>query len=74
MKLDLTIQELEFIFDNLPSVSEFEVQKEIEFRKNNVKLTDLEFKTYVDSYRHLRNKLLKAVSEKQYQYGESDKL
>lgn len=64
MKLDLTIQELEFIFDNLPSVSEFEVQKEIEFRNNNVKLTDLEFKTYVDSYRHLRNKLLKAVSEK----------
>lgn len=64
MKLDLTIQELEFIFDSLPSVSEFEVQKEIEFRKNNVKLTDLEFKTYVDSYRHLRNKLLKAVSEK----------
>ena len=64
MKLDLTIHELEFIFDNLPSVSEFEIQKEIEFRKNNVKLTDLEFKTYVDSYRHLRNKLLKAVSEK----------
>lgn len=32
MKLDLTIQELEFIFDSLPSVSEFEVQKEIEFR------------------------------------------
>ena len=43
MKLDLTIQELEFIFDNLPSVSEFEVRKEIEFRKSNVKLTDLEF-------------------------------
>jgi hypothetical protein len=64
MKLDLTIQELEFIFDNLPSVSEFEVRKEIEFRNNNVKLTDLEFKTYVDSYRILRNKLLKAVSEK----------
>ena len=64
MKLDLTIQELEFIFDNLPSVSEFEVQKEIEFRNNNVKLTDLEFKTYIDSYRILRNKLLKAVSEK----------
>ena len=64
MKLDLTIQELEFIFDNLPSVSEFEVQKEIEFRNNNVKLTDLEFKTYIDSYRMLRNKLLKAVSEK----------
>ena len=64
MKLDLTVQELEFIFDNLPSVSEFEVRKEIEFRNNNVKLTDLEFKTYVDSYRHLRNKLLKAVSEK----------
>ena len=51
MKLDLTIHELEFIFDNLPSVSEFEVRKEIEFRNNNVKLTDLEFKTYVDSYR-----------------------
>ncbi len=64
MKLDLTVQELEFIFDNLPSVSEFEVRKEIEFRNNNVKLTDLEFKTYVDSYRILRNKLLKAVSEK----------
>ena len=64
MKLDLTVQELEFIFDNLPSVSEFEVQKEIEFRNNNVKLTDLEFKTYIDSYRLLRNKLLKAVSEK----------
>jgi hypothetical protein len=64
MKLDLTIQELEFIFDNLPSVSEFEVRKEIEFRNNNVKLTDLEFKTYIDSYRILRNKLLKAVSEK----------
>ncbi len=64
MKLDLTIQELEFIFDNLPSVSEFEVKKEIEFRNNNVKLTDLEFKTYIDSYRLLRNKLLKAVSEK----------
>ena len=64
MKLDLTIQELEFIFDNLPSVSEFEVRKEIEFRNNNVKLTDLEFKTYIDSYRLLRNKLLKAVSEK----------
>ena len=30
MKLDLTVQELEFIFDNLPSVSEFEVRKEIE--------------------------------------------
>ena len=64
MKLDLTVQELEFIFDNLPSVSEFEVKKEIEFRNNNVKLTDLEFKTYIDSYRLLRNKLLKAVSEK----------
>ena len=64
MKLDLTIHELEFIFDNLPSVSEFEVRKEIEFRNNNVKLTDLEFKTYIDSYRILRNKLLKAVSEK----------
>ena len=64
MKLDLTIQELEFIFDNLPSDSEFEVRKEIEFRNNNVKLTDLEFKTYIDSYRILRNKLLKAVSEK----------
>ena len=64
MKLDLTIQELEFIFDNLPSVSEFEVRKEIEFRNNDVKLTDLEFKTYIDSYRILRNKLLKAVSEK----------
>ena len=64
MKLDLTIQELEFIFDNLPSVSEFEVRKEIEFRNNNVKLTDLEFKTYIDSYRILRNKLLKAVSDK----------
>ncbi|MFZ2186126.1 MAG: hypothetical protein WAV43_04710 [Streptococcus parauberis] len=64
MKLDLTIQELEFIFDNLPGVSEFEVRKEIEFRNNNVKLTDLEFKTYIDSYRILRNKLLKAVSEK----------
>jgi len=64
MKLDLTVQELEFIFDNLPSVSEFEVRKEIEFRNNNVKLTDLEFKTYIDSYRILRNKLLKAVSEK----------
>ena len=64
MKLDLTIQELELIFDNLPSVSEFEVRKEIEFRNNNVKLTDLEFKTYIDSYRILRNKLLKAVSEK----------
>ena len=43
MKLDLTIHKLEFIFDNLPSVSEFEIQKEIEFRKSNVKLTDLEF-------------------------------
>ncbi len=64
MKLDLTIQELEFIFDNLPSVSEFEVQKEIEFRKSNVKLTDLEFKAYVDSYRLLRNKILESVSEK----------
>ena len=64
MKLDLTVQELEFIFDNLPSVSEFEVKKEIEFRNNNVKLTVLEFKTYIDSYRMLRNKLLKAVSEK----------
>ena len=64
MKLDLTVQELEFIFDNLPSVSEFEVRKEIEFRNNNVKLTVLEFKTYIDSYRMLRNKLLKAVSEK----------
>ena len=64
MKLDLTIQELEFIFDNLPSVSEFEIQKEIEFRKSNVKLTDLEFKAYVDSYRLLRNKILESVSEK----------
>ena len=64
MKLDLTVQELEFIFDNLPSVSEFEVQKEIEFRKSNVKLTDLEFKAYVDSYRLLRNKILESVSEK----------
>ena len=64
MKLDLTIQELEFIFDNLPSVSEFELQKEIEFRKSNVKLTDLEFKAYVDSYRLLRNKILESVSEK----------
>lgn len=64
MKLDLTIQELEFIFDNLPSVSEFEVQKEIEFRKSNVKLTDLEFKAYVDSYRLLRNKILESVSKK----------
>ena len=64
MKLDLTIQELEFIFDNLPSVSEFEVRKEIEFRNNNVILTDFEFKTYVDSYRHLRNKILESVSEK----------
>ena len=64
MKLDLTIHELEFIFDNLPSVSEFEVQKEIEFRKSNVKLTDLEFKAYVDSYRLLRNKILESVSEK----------
>ena len=61
MKLDLTIQELEFIFDNLPSVSEFEIQKEIEFRKSNVKLTDLEFKAYVDSYRLLRNKILESV-------------
>ena len=64
MKLDLTIQELEFIFDNLPSVSEFEIQKEIKFRKSNVKLTDLEFKAYVDSYRLLRNKILESVSEK----------
>ena len=64
IKLDLTIQELEFIFDILPSVSEFEVQKEIEFRKNNIKFTDLEFKTYVDSYRQLRNKIFKSVSEK----------
>ena len=64
MKLDLTIHELEFIFDNLPSVSEFEIQKEIEFRNNNVILTDFEFKTYVDSYRHLRNKILESVSEK----------
>ncbi|MFZ2186132.1 MAG: hypothetical protein WAV43_04740 [Streptococcus parauberis] len=64
MKLDLTIQELEFIFDNLPSVSEFEIQKEIEFRKSNVKLTDLEFKAYVDSYRLLRNKILESVSKK----------
>ena len=64
MKLDLTIHELEFIFDNLPSVSEFEVQKEIEFRKSNVKLTDFEFKAYVDSYRLLRNKILESVSEK----------
>lgn len=64
MKLDLTIQELEFIFDILPSVSEFEVQKEIEFRKSNVKLTDLEFKTYVDNYRLLRNKILESVSKK----------
>ena len=64
MKLDLTVQELEFIFDNLPSVSEFEIQKEIEFRKSNVKLTDLEFKAYVDSYRLLRNKILESVSKK----------
>ena len=64
MKLDLTIQGLEFIFDNLPSVSEFEIQKEIEFRKSNVKLTDLEFKAYVDSYRLLRNKILESVSKK----------
>ena len=64
MKLDLTIQELEFIFDNLPSVSEFEIQKEIEFRKSNVKLTDLEFKAYVVSYRLLRNKILESVSKK----------
>ena len=64
MKLDLTVQELEFIFDNLPSVSEFEVRKEIEFRNNNVKLTDLEFKAYVDSYRLLRNKILESVSKK----------
>ncbi len=27
MKLDLTIQELEFRFDSLPSVSMFEVQR-----------------------------------------------
>ena len=64
MKLDLTIHELEFIFDNLPSVSEFEIQKEIGFRKSNVKLTGLEFKAYVDSYRLLRNKILESVSEK----------
>lgn len=62
MKIDLSILELEFIFDNLPSVSEFEIRKEIELRNNNVKLADFEFKTYVDSYRKLRNKVFEAIS------------
>lgn len=64
MKLDLTIQELEIIFDSLPNIREFEIYKEFELRDNNIKLDEKEFKAYMDSYKELRNKVLKAISEK----------